>query len=69
MRHLCSLGFLNKDRLADLFFVGQPVKKVNKGVLISLTARQWEYNIKMDLQKVGWGMDLTDLAQDRDGPF
>jgi hypothetical protein len=29
----------------------------------------WEYNIKMDLQNVGWGMDLTDLAQDRDGPL
>ena len=28
---------------------------------------RWEDNIKMDLQKVGWGgMDWTDLAQDRD---
>jgi hypothetical protein len=25
-----------------------------------------EDNIKMDLQAVGWGMDWTDLAQDRD---
>jgi hypothetical protein len=23
-------------------------------------------NIKMDLRKVGWGMDWIDLAQDRD---
>jgi hypothetical protein len=23
-------------------------------------------NIKMDLQEVGWGMDWTELAQDRD---
>ena len=27
---------------------------------------RWEDNIKMDLQKVGWGMDGIDLAQDRD---
>ena len=24
--------------------------------------RKWEDNIKMDLQKVGWGMDWIDLA-------
>jgi hypothetical protein len=24
--------------------------------------RRWEDNIKMDLQKVGWGMDWNDLA-------
>jgi hypothetical protein len=28
--------------------------------------RRWEDNIKMDLQDVGWGMDLIELAQDRD---
>jgi hypothetical protein len=29
--------------------------------------RRWEYNIKMDLQEVGWGdMDWIDMAQDRD---
>ena len=28
---------------------------------------RWEYNIKMDLQKVGWrGMDWIVVAQDRD---
>ena len=29
---------------------------------------RWEYNIKMDLRKVGWGrgIDWIDLAQDRD---
>jgi hypothetical protein len=26
-----------------------------------------EFNIKMDLQEVGWGMDWIDLAKDRDG--
>ena len=28
--------------------------------------RRWENNIKMDLEEVGWGMDLIDLTQDRD---
>jgi hypothetical protein len=29
--------------------------------------RRWEDNIKMDLLEVGWGgMELIDLAQDRD---
>jgi len=28
--------------------------------------RGWEDNIKMDLQKVGWGMDWIELAQDSD---
>jgi hypothetical protein len=29
--------------------------------------RTWEDNIKMDLQKVGWGsMNWIDVAQDRD---
>ena len=29
--------------------------------------RRWEHNIKMDLQKVGFGgMDWIELAQDRD---
>ena len=28
---------------------------------------RWEYNIKMDLQEVGYrGMDLIELAQDRE---
>ena len=26
----------------------------------------WEDNIKKDLQKMGWGMDWIELAQDRD---
>jgi hypothetical protein len=28
--------------------------------------RRREDNIKMDIQEVGWGMDVIDLAQDRD---
>jgi hypothetical protein len=30
------------------------------------TRRRREANIKMDPQEVGWGMDWTKLAQDRD---
>ena len=30
--------------------------------------RRWDYNIKMDIQEVGFvGMDWIDLAQNRDG--
>jgi hypothetical protein len=28
--------------------------------------RRWEYNIKMDIEEVEWGMDWIDVAQDRD---
>ena len=28
--------------------------------------QRWEGNIKMDHQEVGWGVEWTDLAQDRD---
>jgi hypothetical protein len=27
---------------------------------------RWEYNIKTDLEEVGWGMTWIKLAQDRD---
>jgi len=27
---------------------------------------RWEDTVKMDLKKVGWGMDWIDMAQDRD---
>jgi hypothetical protein len=27
---------------------------------------RWEDNIKMDIRKVGWGMDWINLARDRD---
>ena len=28
--------------------------------------RRWEDNAKLNLQKVGWGMDLVVVAQNRD---
>ena len=27
---------------------------------------RWEDNMKLDLQDIEWGLDWTDLAQDRD---
>jgi len=43
--------------------VGKPEGKRSLG----RSRRRWEDNIKMDLQEVGCeGMELIDLAQDRD---
>jgi hypothetical protein len=43
--------------------VGKPEGRRPLGRL----GRKWEDNIKIDLQKVGWGsMDWIDLAEDRD---
>ena len=43
--------------------VGKPEGKVQLG----RPRRKWEYNIKMDLQEVGYrGMDWIELAKDRD---
>ena len=44
-------------------FVGKPEGKKPLG----RPRRRWQYIIKMDLQEVGcWGVDLIELAQDRD---
>jgi hypothetical protein len=42
--------------------VGKPEGKRSFG----RTRRRWEDNIKMDIQEIGWGVDWTDLDQDRD---
>jgi hypothetical protein len=43
--------------------VGKPEGKRTLG----RPRRRWADNIEMDLREIGWGgMDLTDLAQDRD---
>jgi len=44
-------------------FVGKPEGKRSLG----RPRCRCEDNIQMDLQKVGWGMDWIDLAQNRDG--
>ena len=52
-----------RQRGAYRVLVGKPEVKRQ----LSRPKRIWEYNIKTDLQKVGWGMNLIDLVQDRDG--
>jgi hypothetical protein len=50
---------MGEGRGAYRILVGRPEGKRPR--------RRWEYNIKMNLQEVGWrGMDLIDLDQDRD---
>jgi len=57
--HLAHMG---KRRGIYRVVVGKPEGKRQLG----RPRRIWEDNIKMDLQKVGWGMDWIDLAQDKD---
>jgi hypothetical protein len=46
-----------------MVLVGKPDGKKTLG----RPRRRWDDNMKMDLQKVGWGgMDWTDLSEDRD---
>jgi len=48
------------------FWWGKPEGKI----LLGTPRRRWDYNIKMNLQEVGWrggGMEWIDLVQDRDG--
>jgi hypothetical protein len=49
-----------KDRCKQ-YFVGETRGKATTWG----PRRRWEYNIKMDLDEVGWGMNWTELAQDR----
>jgi len=42
--------------------VGKPEGKRPLGI----PSHRWEENIKMDLQEVGWGNRLVDLAQNKD---
>jgi hypothetical protein len=54
---------MGEKRNAYRIFVGKPERKRTLG----RTRRRWVNNIKMDLREIGWyGMDWTDLAQDRD---
>jgi hypothetical protein len=39
---------------------------VRERELLGRPRRRRENNIKLDLKKIGWGMDWIDLAQDRD---
>jgi len=51
---------MGERRSVYRILVGKPERKKPLGS----PGRRWEYNIKMDLQEVGWrGMDGIDLAQ------
>jgi hypothetical protein len=54
---------MGEKRNAYRVLVGKPEGKRPLG----RPRRRWEDNIRMDLRGIGWGgMDLIDLAQDRD---
>ena len=57
--HVARMG---ERRVACRVLVGKPKGKRPLG----RPSRIWEDNIKMDCQKVRWGMDWIDLAQNRD---
>jgi hypothetical protein len=61
MNRTCSP--IRDKRNAYRIFVGKPEGKILLGRQIS----KWVSNIKMDLREIKWdGMDLIDVAQDRD---
>jgi hypothetical protein len=57
--HIAGMG---ESRGVYRVLVGKPEGKRQ----LVRSMHRWEYNIKMDLKEVGWGMDWIDLAQDRD---
>ena len=63
MRWAGNVARMGDKRGACRVLVGRPEGKRPLGS----PRHGWEDNIKVDLQEVGWGgMDLIDLAQDRD---
>ena len=64
MRWAGHVDRIGQDRGVHRVLVGKPEGKR----LLGRPRRRWEYNTKMDLQKVGGGRgDWMELAQDRDG--
>jgi hypothetical protein len=53
---------MGEKRGAYRILVGRPEGRRSLG----RPRRRWEYNIKTNLQEVGWGVDWIELAQDRD---
>ena len=63
MRWLGQVACKGEKKSAYSILVG----KCEGNRLLGRPRCRWEDNIKMDLQKLGWGgMDWIDLAQDRD---
>jgi hypothetical protein len=53
---------MREKRVAHRILVGRPEGRRPLG----RPKRRWKYNIKMDLQYVGWGVNWIELAQDKD---
>jgi hypothetical protein len=54
---------MGEKRNAYTILMGKPEGKGPLG----RPRRRWKYNIKIDLEDIGWGvMDWIDLARDRD---
>jgi hypothetical protein len=62
MRWAGHVARVGEKRGAYRILVGRPEGRRPLG----RPRHRWEDNIKMYIQKVGWGMDWIDLAQDRD---
>ena len=63
MRWAGHVARMGEDRGVHRVLVGKPEGKR----LLGRPRRRWEYNVKIDLQKVGGvGGDWMELAQDRD---
>jgi hypothetical protein len=63
MRWAGHVPCMGEGRGAYRILMGRPEGRR----LLGRPRRRWEDNIKMKLQEVGWrGMDLIDIAQDRD---
>jgi len=57
------IALIGESRSVYRVLVGKPEEKSPLG----RPKIRWEYNIKMDLQEVGFGdMDWIDMSQDRD---
>jgi hypothetical protein len=57
MGRTCST--YGERRVANRILVGKPERRRP----LARPRLRWDNNIKMDLQKVGWGKDRIDLAQ------
>jgi hypothetical protein len=63
MKWMGHVAHMRDRRAAYRDLVGKPGARRPLGI----PRRRWDDNIKMDHQKLGWGIDWINLVQDRDG--